>query len=150
MAIVWRTLDVHLLEPQFYFDVNKLLEDSPYTWFVTEAFRSKERSNKLYDEYMFGVIKADGTRGPKGPRAAPAGKSAHNYGLAIDVALDKDNDSSNGLQMIWDTSVPGWLWLKAKTLIHPRLKGGWKFGDWPHIEKYQWENYKNWLGVTGG
>lgn len=42
----------------------------------TELFRTWERSGALYVVYKRG-----------GPRAAPAGASAHNYGLASDEAL---------------------------------------------------------------
>lgn len=149
MPIHWRKIDQRLLHDQFCEDVNDLLSRSPYDWYVTEGFRSRARSNKLYDEYKNGIIvgyKTDGTpiRGKKGPKAAPAGKSAHNYGLAIDVALDGD-DITPGLQMSWDTKAKGWLWLKTESILHPRLKNGWSFNDWPHIEKYKWQNFKNWL-----
>jgi hypothetical protein len=161
------------LEPQFLADVTKLLTESPFDWYVTEAVRPMERSALLYDEYVNGIILRDddhklccqngysddvwhadhvyhrlfvcraGRWVPKkGPRAAPAGKSAHNYGLAIDVALD--GAPQPGLQMCWSTAHAGWRWLKAATVPHPRLKNGWSFGDWPHVEKYRWTRYKDW------
>ena len=111
MTIHWRNIDKTLLQPDFLKDVEKFLEDSPFAWYVTEGYRSIERSNKLYDEYKNGIIvgyRTDGTaiRGKKGPKAAPGGKSAHNYGLAIDVALDGDSVKP-GLQMDWNVKAKG-------------------------------------------
>lgn len=146
MPIHWRSIDPLLLDLAFRRDVEKFLQESPYDWYVTEGFRSIERSNKLYDEYKNGIIlgyKTDGTpiRGKRGPKAAPGGKSAHNYGLAIDVALDGDAVKP-GLQMDWNVKAQGWLWLKTESILHPRLKNGWSFHDWPHIERYKWQRYK--------
>jgi len=128
MSVVWRApkTGLHL---GFLVDVSKLLEESPYAWYVISAHRPIEEQERLWKIYQAG-----------GPRAAPPGKSAHNYGLAVDVVLDYDPDKP-GLQPSWDTKLAGWLWLKAVTLKHPRLKGGWRFGDWPHIEKYKWQLY---------
>lgn len=147
MAIIWGKIDKLLLEPNFCVDVEKFLGDSKFDWYVTEGYRSPERSAKLYDEYINGVwiIGPDGqwVRGKKGPRAAPAGKSAHNFGLAIDVVLDGDA-AKPGLQVSWNTKAAGWTWLKTASIIHPRLKNGWSFSDWPHLERFKWENYKGW------
>lgn len=156
MAIFWRNISQAGLEPKFLEDVQHLLHCSPYDWYVTEAFRSFERSAFLYDEYKNGRILKDEHGQPvrdvagdyvrirdasgkivKGVRAAPAGRSAHNYGMAIDVALD--GSPKPGLQMLWDVNSKGWQWLKATTVPHPRLKNGWSFGDWPHIERYNWK-----------
>ena len=43
---------------------------------ATEGYRSPERSDELYKAWI--------ASGKKGPRAAPAGKSAHNFGCAVD------------------------------------------------------------------
>lgn len=118
------------MQPGFRADIQALLEGSPHTWLVLETFRSMARSQALYDLFMAG----------KGPRAAPPGQSAHNFGLAVDVVLDVD-PVKPGLQPSWDTNLPGWLWLRGATLVHPRLKGGWKFGDWPHIERLNWRKH---------
>jgi hypothetical protein len=128
--IIWGRVDPVLLQPHFRADVEAFLAESPHTWYVTEGFRSIERSDQLYALYKAG----------KGPRAAPGGKSAHNFGLAIDVALD--NDDRPGLQPTWDVRMAGWAWLKARSVPHPRLKNGWSFSDWPHIERYKWQRFK--------
>lgn len=127
----WGKVDTTKLESEFLRDVTKLLTDSPHQWKVTEGLRSMERSKELNDAYKAG----------KGPRAAPPGKSAHNYGLAIDVALI---DPKNPKAFTWDTSQPGWQWLKEAVNKHPRLRSLYRVGDWPHIEKVKWEQFKNW------
>lgn len=130
--IDWRTVNPDLLEPTFRADVEELLERSPYLWVVTHGYRSLAEQAALHKRYREG-----------GPLAAPAGQSAHNYGLAIDVALDGDPEKP-GLQPTWDTKAAGWTWLKAATLPHPRLQNGWSFHDWPHIQRYRWRQFVNW------
>lgn len=116
------------LDSQFRTDVCKLLQDSPYTWYILEANRTFERSRELYNHYIkYGY-----------PRAAPPGYSAHNYGMAIDIVLDLDNDTHTGLQPSWNTNLKEWLWLFVKCKLHPRLKSGITFGDGAHIERYNW------------
>ena len=127
--IIWQ-VDSHLLQKDFALDVEKLLVDSPYTWYVTSGWRSTKVQTKLYELYKAG----------KGGKAAPAGKSAHEWGLAIDVVLD--GSLKPGLQMLWDTKHEGWLWLAWAIRKHPRLHSGMWFSDWPHIERYQWEKHK--------
>jgi hypothetical protein len=172
MPLHWRGISQDGLEPGFLRDVSELLDQSPFDWYVTEAVRPITRSNLLYDEYINGCIvrtpqgalalRGCGSdlefsalhtsdyqrvRDAKGrvvcgPKAAPGGKSAHNFGLAIDVALD--GAPLPGLQMTWNTNSAGWRWLKANTVPHPRLKNGWSFGDWPHVERYRWARYTHW------
>jgi hypothetical protein len=132
MSLDWRTVDPDLLEPRFRDDVTLLLAESPFHWVVTHGYRTIEEQAELYRRYKAG-----------GPLAAPPGKSAHNYGLAIDVVFDSD-PSRPGLQVDWNTRAAGWAWLKAATLPHPRLQNGWSFGDWPHIQRYRWRNHTGW------
>lgn len=136
--IFWGKIDTKMLLPSFKEDVERVLTNSEFSWYVTEGYRSIERSNQLYQAYVNGT----------GPRAAPGGKSAHNYGLAIDVALDSDLHIP-GLQPDWtpstdDGKADGWLWLRGVVNAHPRLRGGWWYHDWPHIERYKWQEFKNW------
>jgi peptidoglycan LD-endopeptidase CwlK len=138
--IHWGKLDTKPLLPEFKEDVERLLGNSPYEWYVTEAFRSLERSDELYAAYKSFL---DG-KGPPAPRAAPAGRSAHNFGLAIDVALDSDS-ARPGLQADWmPNEGDGWYWLRDTVKTHPRLHSGASFNDWPHIERFQWEKFKHW------
>jgi hypothetical protein len=126
MSLIWRCEAVGL-QPEFHADVTKLLTESPYDWYVLSAYRSLAEQEVLYAKYQAG-----------GPRAAPPGRSAHNFGLAIDVVLDADS-AKPGLQPTWDINLKGWIWLKAHCAAHPRLKSGWSFGDWPHIEAVNWK-----------
>lgn len=129
--IIWRC-DPEPLHPGFREDVTTFLAASPYTWYVLSGYRSLEEQADLYARYQAG-----------GPTAAPPGRSAHNYGLAVDVVLDVDPNTP-GLQPSWNTKLAGWVWLKAASIPHPRLKNGWSFGDWPHLEKYRWARVKDW------
>lgn len=125
MSVVWRA-DPALLDPVFRDDVQAFLDRSPHAWFVLSGYRSMEEQRVLWEKYQQG-----------GPKAAPPGRSAHNFGLAVDVVLDVDAEKP-GLQPSWDRHLPGWLWLKAASIPHPRLRGGWRFGDWPHLQSTRW------------
>ena len=127
--VIWQ-VSKYLLEHQFAEDTNKLLSDSPYTWYVTSGWRSSAEQEVLHELYLQG----------KGGKAAPPGKSAHEKGLAIDVVLD--GSPKPGLQMLWDTKHEGWLWLAWAIRKHPRLHSGMWFSDWPHIERVNWQNFK--------
>ena len=128
MTVVWRCSPAGL-RTEFWYDVDKLLESLPDTWYVVSGHRSLAEQQELYDKYLAG-----------GPKAAPPGRSAHNFGMAVDVVLDVDGDKP-GLQPSWDTKLPAWLRLRAACFKHPRLKNGWSFGDWPHIERFNWRKF---------
>lgn len=133
MAIIWSksltTVQRSKLQSQFKADIEKVLGDSPYTWLVTHAYRSNQEQGKLYQKYLAG-----------GPKAAPPGKSAHNFGLAVDVVLDEDPNKP-GVQPSWNTRLAGWLWLFVAIKRHPRLKSGVSFNDACHIERYKWKDH---------
>ena len=128
MPVHWLVEPVGL-ELVFYKDVDALLRSSPYTWYVTEGFRSVGRSDILYAAYLKG-----------GPRAAPGGKSPHNLGEAIDVV--HDSSTKPGLQMDWDEGDAAWKWLFDAIKKHPRLHSGISFGDAPHIESVKFARDK--------
>lgn len=115
------------LEPQFKQDVIELLTPSEYDWRIIYGYRTIELQTQLYEAHLKG-----------GPLAAPPGKSAHNFGLAVDVQLIVDGNA------VWDLSNPGWVWLFAAILPTPRLHSGRSFGDSDHIEVYHWQEHKNW------
>jgi len=131
-VIVWGKVDPTLLEPVFRRDVEALLLGSPYTWLVTSGYRGLAEQAELWRIYRAG-----------GPKAAPAGKSAHNYGLAIDVVPDGDTGRP-GIQPDWSGSSHAWKWLGDAVDAHPRLRHGRHFGDSPHIERLGWTQYKGW------
>jgi hypothetical protein len=138
--IVWDVAekDKARLEPQFRDDVAELLINNSYDWRVVYAYRSLAVQTKLYDTYRAG-----------GPLAAPPGESAHNFGLAVDVQLwvsvvDGKGPTGRNKVMDWNVKSPGWQWLFGAVLNHPRLHSGISFGDFDHIERFQWRKYKNW------
>lgn len=128
MPLHWNKVDPAELEAQFYQDVTGLFENSSSDWYATEAYRSPARQQTLWNQGRTAP-------GPIVTNAKP-GESAHQYNRALDVALD--GSPKPGLQMLWNWKAAGWLWLRAKIAVHPRLQSGWKWGDWPHIQVYKW------------
>lgn len=127
MSVVWLT-DESKLEQQFASDVDELLRKSRFNWYVIWGWRSYNVQAELYKKYLAG-----------GPKAAPPGESAHNCGLAVDVVLDRSDVP--GLQMLWNSKLAGWVWLRQAVLRHPRLHSLWQIGDYDHIERYRWRWY---------
>lgn len=121
-------LDLDLLYPEFLLRLLTLLataavEGSPF--FAVSGFRSWGTQHQLYANYLKG-----------GAKAAPGGLSQHNYGLAVDVALDGD-PVAPGLQPSYD--VKRYEVLRSLCEKNGLVWGG-KFGDAPHIG---WPNYEN-------
>lgn len=131
MSLVWGKVDPLLLMRSFRQDIEDLIGPSKYEWHISYGFRSLEQQKVLYEHYM------EDTK--HNPRAAPPGKSAHNYGMAVD--LWPDDPDKAGTQPMWKTNTPAWIWLLAKVKLHPRLKSGVNFNDAGHIERYKWLNY---------
>lgn len=117
------------LEPQFWTDVDDLLRTSPYIWNVIYGFRTLAEQEKLYKIHLEG-----------GPLAAPPGKSAHNFGLAVDVQLFKPGTDD----LEWNVKAAGWQWLFTNIEPTPRLHSGIAFGDFDHIERFNWKAFKTW------
>jgi len=123
MSLVWKVSQANL-DPQFLADVTTLLSASPYGWAATYAYRTYAQQNALYQAYLAG-----------GPEAAPAGESAHEHGLAIDIAWQ-----TPGGGLSWDYTRPEWKWLWAAVRAAPRLHSGQDFPtpDPDHIEARRW------------
>lgn len=115
------------LNPQFKADIEALLTPSAYDWHITSGYRSLEEQATLYEAHLKG-----------GPLATKPGNSAHNHGLAVDVAL-----ILNG-QEDWNTNHPAWQWLFSGIYAAPRLHSGTGFGDPDHVERYDWREFKHW------
>lgn len=126
--VSWGKVDPSLLDPVFRKAVEAFLTASPYRWEVRYGYRSLEEQAALYAKYQAG-----------GPRAAPAGRSAHNFGRAVDVVLD--GSENPGTQADWDTSHPGWKWLTEACLHHPTLHSGARYADYGHIELVGWDKH---------
>jgi hypothetical protein len=109
------------LDPEFGDDIDMLLGHSPHAWAVTQGLRTKDEQADLYRKYLAG-----------GPLAAPPGRSAHNWGLAVDVAALTPAGPS------WSYDLPQWQWLYDACDAHPRLRSGYHFGDDDHIQAAKW------------
>jgi peptidoglycan LD-endopeptidase CwlK len=70
----------------------------------------------------------------QGGKAAPAGYSAHNFGLAVDLCADSDPEA-HGLQPSWDAKAYKTLGEEAQAA---GLVWGASFNDSPHV---QWPGY---------
>ena len=129
----WRSVDSTKLEPQFRSDVDALFSGLTYSYDILEGYRSLERSAALYAAYLKG-----------GPKAAPPGKSAHNYGLAVDFAPRRDPPTPTRGVYDWTGTSP--VWKAALTAIeaHPRLHSGIAFGDTDHCERLNWKSFRSW------
>lgn len=130
--ILNRGVDWSGMNPAFRTDVEALFGSDPATWYVTYAFRTRAVQDTLYKKFLKG-----------GPKAAPPGKSPHEFGLAIDFVLDV-NDLIAGLQPSWDDRKEAWIRIHQAIEKHPRLKHGKTFGDGGHVERLNWSKYKNW------
>lgn len=91
----------------------------PASYVATLGFRTFEHQDRLWRIHKAG-----------GPRAAPPGLSAHNYGIGIDFARDGDLERA-GLQPVWHSRDYTALGEEAK---RAGLGWGGKFGDRPHVE----------------
>lgn len=95
-------------------------------YYPTFGYRSWAQQHQLRQAFLTG----------KGGKAAPAGESAHNYGLAWDVCADSDQ-TKPGLQPNWSTDRYKILGEETKKA---GLVWGGSFNDSPHI---QWPGYVN-------
>lgn len=105
---------------------------------VTRGRASIEAQATLYSKYLAG-----------GPLAAKPGRSAHNYGLAIDVAHVLSDGS-----LSWDIKLPAWAELWAAVKAAPRLHSGHDFpplapADDDHIESTLWLEKRAELKAAG-
>lgn len=143
----WSRVDKTLVHPTLIAAAEDVCGDrDPHTWYVLEGYRSPARSHALWLDYRFGKLDPKtGKRDPnkRGPRAAPAGRSAHNFGLAIDVVLDVD-PAKPGLQPSWVVKLPAWVGLIARCERHATVENLWHLGDAPHIQLRGWRKYVGW------
>lgn len=123
------------LHPTFQPMVRDLLKWSrenlgEYEAFITDGYRSNEEQTKLYNQGR--------TTPGKIVTYAKAGQSAHNYGLAVDLAFRRQG-----------TKEAKWLISKYQKLAgYAKTKGfewggDWKFKDNPHFAIKDWQKLKN-------
>lgn len=154
------------LEPTFLNGLTRSVHVLPYTYTVTYGRRATAIQQDLYDRWVaysawVAYSKYQKGQGPVAPAApeapvaglaAPPGMSAHEYGLAIDVALDGD-DKTPGCQPTWNIALPGWQALFAAVRADPVLHSGADFPapkqDYDHVERYNWKAFKGWNTAPG-
>lgn len=162
MPLLWHPdVDPKALEPTFYQGLMRSVHALPFTYTATYGLRSAAVQQGLfnawekysaflaYDKYT----KGQGPVAPYAPPApvaglaAPPGFSAHEFALAIDVALDGD-DKTPGCQPTWNILLPGWQALFTAVRADPVLHSGADFPppkqDYDHIERYNWKAFKAW------
>lgn len=112
---------------------------SAYDWKVTSGVRDSAQQAALY---------AQGRTAP-GPVVtdAPAGTSAHEYGLAIDAYPTIDG----GASIVLDTAHPAFAerdrLLKESEFFSSNLQTDVKISsgvDVPHLQVRDWQTHKNW------
>lgn len=123
------TVDTKLLHPKFVTALEEVLgaclARHGKLYVVNEGFRSWARSHQLRMAYLAG-----------GPRAAPAGFSLHNYGLAVDLILD--GSDAPGLQPAWTAKEYDVLRDEALAAGH---HSGASYGDSGHVSFRGLENH---------
>lgn len=123
---------IDTLEPDFAGTVKTLLMGAAiatgFEWVITSGRRTMAEQTALYAQGRT-------TKGPKVTNA-PAGSSAHNFGLAADLAPMKDGK-------IW-WAAPDSVWkAMADTAVKLGLTAGYYFKsihDAPHIEHPSWRD----------
>lgn len=120
------------LEPQFRNKIAQLITAAEIAtgleWIVTSCRRTMAEQQRLYDQ------------GRKTPgqivTKAPPGSSAHNYGLAADLAPMKDDK-------IW-WKAPDAIWKQmADIAVSLGLEAGYyfkSFHDAPHVQDPSWKD----------
>ena len=124
---LFRRLDVSLLYPPFFAVVSAAVERCRargHEYVATYGFRNYHEQGALHLKWKMGA----------GGKAAPAGLSAHQYGLAADFTADLREDKP-GLQP--DFRLPEYDVL-GEEVRRVGLVWGASFGDAPHV---QWPGY---------
>lgn len=125
-------VDPDQLQPEFRQAVESLLGGFNYTeWVITCGYRSPDQQAMLY---------AQGRTAP-GPIItwAKPGTSAHENGLAVDVALEVDGHLSwNNTSGVWDNL---WRLIEQSPILHSGHDFPKGETDDDHIERYRfWEH----------
>jgi peptidoglycan L-alanyl-D-glutamate endopeptidase CwlK len=120
---------------QIYTEISQVLTGNLGCRFV-QVFRTFPEQHALY-------LQGRGKPGPK-VTDADAGRSYHNYGLAIDFCLIEDKNNDGVVQtneIIWDrtTDIDKDKLVDWMEVVKIFLKYGWHWGasfkDYPHFEK---------------
>lgn len=103
-----------------------------FDYFATRGFASWAKQHQLYMAFLNGT----------GGRAAPAGSSSHNYGLALDFTFDADRKKP-GLQPSWKEREYDVLGEEMQKL---GLHWGANYNDRPHVS---WPTHVNGKQLRG-
>ena len=130
-------IDLELIYPAFRERILGLVancHDLGADYYATSGLRSWKEQEKIYAQGR--TIKCPGcAKNPCGHviSNAPPGWSAHNYGIAVDFARDKDLKKM-GLQPDWDLKAYELLAVEAEKLGLEAGQHWAKFKDAPHIQ----------------
>lgn len=137
MADYWKRINIHDLHPIFAAMIQKLQANClarKAEYYATSGLRTWDEQEKLYALGRT-VKNVDATAAkPLGGIVtnAKGGQSYHNFGIAVDFALDKDS-TREGLQPDWNADSYKILAEEAvKIGLEPGLY--WKFKDAPHVQ----------------
>jgi hypothetical protein len=132
--IVWKVSRLSV-DPAFADDIDALLMPDAAFWVVTFGRRTREVQAGLYATWLLWLDQHAGEDPRNGPRAAPPGSSAHEYGLAIDLTLVVNGKDD------WNYKNTDWRRLVAAVKAHPRLHSLDSIGDTDHIECLHWRQH---------
>ena len=124
---LFRRLDVSLLYPPFFAVVSAAVERARARgceYWATYGLRTYAKQAELYAAWKAGT----------GGRAGPPGFSAHQYGLAVDLVADANEDKP-GLQPDWRGPE---FHVLGEEVQRAGLAWGGVFSDSPHV---QWPGY---------
>ena len=121
MSVKWE-VDRSLVDQEFAADIDCVLGASEYAWAIVQGFRTAAQQEAIEKT---------------GVQAAAVGHSAHEYGLAVDVAILVSGKET------WAYGSAAWPWLWAACFGHPRLHSGHFFppaapADEDHIQAVKW------------
>lgn len=126
---------IDTLEPEFKAKIGQLLQAAENVtgrkWVVTAARRTMAEQRAIYAQGR--------TKPGKVVSNAPAGYSAHNYGLAVDLAPLIDMTKST---IDWNADRTIWKQM-ADLAVEMGLVSGFYFRtifDAPHVEDPEWKN----------
>jgi len=123
---------IESLEPEFRTKVEQLIAAienvTGRKWIITAGRRTMAEQEALYNQ---------GRSTPGNiVTKAPAGSSAHNFGLAVDLVSIKENGDAD-----WSDNYEGWKQL-ADLAVEMGLTAGMYFKsltDRPHVEDKSWK-----------
>lgn len=118
----------------FALDVDQLLMQDPAQWIVTYGFRTRDEQAALHARWLLWLEENPTADPSTGPRAAPPGMSAHEFGLAVDLILITNGKDD------WRYKGEDWRRLVASVLASPRLHSLDSIGDTDHIEAVHWHD----------